>query len=86
MLSLVLGTKLKQEGAIRYIVIMFFAEMSYIAHNRKSSKQVLHIFRSEHGKHFFHTRSIGISIVSLSCTTLGKYHSASWDGREGSRV
>ena len=54
MLSSVLGTKLKLEGTIRYAVITFFAEKSsYIAHNRKSSRQVLHIFRSEHGKHFF---------------------------------
>ena len=37
MLSLVLGTKLKLESAIRNIVIVFFAEKSsYIAHKYKS--------------------------------------------------
>ena len=93
MLSSVLGTKLKLEGTIRYIVIMFFADMSYIAHNRKSSRQVLHIFRSEHGKHFFYTRSIGLSIVLLFFAPLWAVQVAqrfimkpSWDGREGSRI
>ena len=37
MLSLVLGTKLKQEGAIRNIAIVFFSEKSSrIAHEGKS--------------------------------------------------
>ena len=37
MLSSVLGTKLKLEGAARYIVIVFSAEKSsYIAHKGKS--------------------------------------------------
>ena len=53
MLSSVLSTTLKLEGAIRYILIMFFAEISFIAHNRKSSRQLLHIYRSEDEKTFF---------------------------------
>ena len=45
MLSLVLGTKLKQEGAIRNIAIVFSSEKSpCIAHKGKSWRQTLQIF------------------------------------------